>query len=1466
MSNSTVAFSSTLAPSAPISVPSTSNAPSPNTPTTVIQTTSVPPTTIGPPTASTPDTPTPNPPSPTPAPPESTTPVAGVPVVSTSIITQPSDNDGGNSNNGGSQSGPQTVLITSTASSPTFPKDTNTHTTSSHKSSSTSSGAAALRTSGADRSNDGGGLPTGGRIAVAVVVPIVAVALIVLGALFYWRKRKQRKDAEELRRKEVEEYGFNPNNDPTLPAVGGASSNGDDPSEMRETDGAGYRGWGTTSTNRKQSATLSSGNGGIGIARSGSGSDPGGYHAQSSPTAGTNQSSDVHSGDPLVANGRPPTADSETIGALGNGPVANGNRQDREIHRGPSNASSAYSGGHRSDTSGDGGGAAGQQYYREYYDEAMPQHGPYGDGTYGGGQPVIRDVPARRNTRIENPSVFPQQGSSVPHFRTLDVHVDSHASIPDLPLSGWEHVFRQQRLAAIDLALPLASCPPTSIPIERLRKFGKHLQKRQLDIPEYAASFVNYKALKKVLSKSEKNEIISSLTARQLIKQLSATPTLLARNASSPVIDPQVSLQANKATFFFRLERELEKVNAFYLQKEAELKLRLKTLLDKKRMMQVRNATAPKISASFITLEEGFQQFGTDLSKLQSRTKELYLSRAVEVQPCFNRDVISDLSDQATTSLLELGAWADGDKVQYEAAKHAEHIVSGQSIGTDENDTDSQILQATNAGNLAVLQDWVTRFRESPDARIRFTRTFLGAISDASEEALHVLLASGLVDLHAEDEINGRNCLHEAAISGVDFVLGVGIKGGIELDRVDVYGRIPLHYACMRGRVGMVQTLVDTGPETLDLKDHDNFTPLIHGVVHHQLACVEQLLSHGSRLDPDSESDHVPLNLACQHGSIAITQLLLERGAQILPDAEGLFPQHLVARSGRSSEMLLMLEKYGADLDQRDKLYQWTPLFHAAAEGRVDCLKALLERGVDVRILDEKNLSAMYYATWEGHLECMDLLSSTGTGTQTMHPLRQQQQEAYPVQAKSMAPTSMAFDTDGIPDLSLPPPIIPLRRYGHNFLDSKTFVLIAFEEESISFYHDSKYPAARLTISSKTRDIIPRNLMLPIQEDSKIISFQIDRLESFILDFDIYPTFGSKIIARNVALPNLFSAVSSSSGTCCLPLFDPRLRAIGQISFSYQVITPFRGMPLEITQFATYWKATSQLDTHPSALITGSSLSGDYAQIFVQVTKDGVPVVYPRWSINYHGVEFPINRMTYRQYLSLGSEYGRGDQILAPLAEAPEEHITKIHDALADCFAALKDIIQYLPPSIHINIHVLYPTAAQEQAFDLMSPTPNINDYADAILKDVFDHARNAREQHPDSMRSLVFTSYNPDICTALNWKQPNYPVLLCNDLGAIHDPASNVFPSSDGHNSISVKEAVRIAQSNNFMGLVCSARLMRLVPALIESIKVAGLVLVTDMSEEEEGQPGREYRMLEGVDGLLKGNGVLRFNEMIDM
>lgn len=707
--------------------------------------------------------------------------------------------------------------------------------------------------------------------------------------------------------------------------------------------------------------------------------------------------------------------------------------------------------------------------------------------------------------------------------------------------------------------------------------------------------------------------------------------------------------------------------------------------------------------------------------------------------------------------MLELGAWAEGEGVQYDSSRPAEYTVSGQPIGTDQNDTDSLILQAANNGNPGLLRDWISRLGTTLDARGRFTRIFLAAIADATEEALQILLSSELVDLHAEDDINERNCLHEASISGRSIVLSAALRSNVDVKRVDVYGRIPLHYACMHGRFDLAKDLLRKDPSTINDKDQDNFTPLIHAVIHHELSCVEQLLMYGARIDPESEADHVPLNLACQYGSTEIAQLLLAKNAKILPDAEGLYPQHLVARSGANPQALMMLESHGANLDQRDKLYQWTPLFHAAAEGRVECLEMLLDGEVDAEILDEKGFSAMYYATWEGHLECMKLLNSSTT---------QSNVPSNPLITSAIISTSggipnaytTATDADGIPDLSLPPPIIPLRRYGHSFLDTKTFVQIIFDgagSESIHFYHDSKYPAARLTISSKVSDVIPRNVMLPIQEESRIISFHVDSLDSFAIDFDIYPTFGSKVIAKTVALPSIFGAVSSSSGHCCLPLFDPRVRAIGQISFNFQVIKPFHGIPLEITHFATYWIATSHIDTRPNDFITGLSLCGDYVRIFVQLTSDGIPVLYPRWSINIHGINIPVCRLPLLQYLSVGSQYGRGDEVLAALPDSTVDDLTFIHQALATSFVSLRDVLANLPSSINTDIHVLYPSVAQEKEQGLY-PSTNINDFTDSILKDVFDHTRAARERDPDSMRSVVFTSYNADLCTALNWKQPN--------------------------------------------------------------------------------------------------------------
>lgn len=182
---------------------------------------------------------------------------------------------------------------------------------------------------------------------------------------------------------------------------------------MAEDHSSGYRGWGNTNMSaRKASTTLSGGH--TAGQLSDAGSNPGGAYTPGSPGNG----SDGNSGDAMLQTQRA-TMSSDDLGALGAAPVAGSHRNNNDIRRGPSNASSSYSAGNRSDDHSDSGlGSVGNAYSPELYNSGSygyNQHGPYGDASYPGaldsGMPVVRDVSARRNTRIEAGGSY-QQGNS----------------------------------------------------------------------------------------------------------------------------------------------------------------------------------------------------------------------------------------------------------------------------------------------------------------------------------------------------------------------------------------------------------------------------------------------------------------------------------------------------------------------------------------------------------------------------------------------------------------------------------------------------------------------------------------------------------------------------------------------------------------------------------------------------------------------------------------------------------------------------------------------------------------------------------------------------------------------------------------------------------------------------------------------------------------------------------------------
>lgn len=92
-------------------------------------------------------------------------------------------------------------------------------------------------------------------------------------------------------------------------------------------------------------------------------------------------------------------------------------------------------------------------------------------------------------------------------------------------------------------------------------KFGKQLQSNQ--IPGWSAAYLDYKFLKKIINSLEKGRLADAALFATGVRpeyipgeQQDTNPQILPKQEGAD------ELQAHKAAFFFKLERELEKVCA----------------------------------------------------------------------------------------------------------------------------------------------------------------------------------------------------------------------------------------------------------------------------------------------------------------------------------------------------------------------------------------------------------------------------------------------------------------------------------------------------------------------------------------------------------------------------------------------------------------------------------------------------------------------------------------------------------------------------------------------------------------------------------------------------------------------------------------------------------------------------------------------------------------------------------------
>ncbi len=261
---------------------------------------------------------------------------------------------------------------------------------------------------------------------------------------------------------------------------------------------------------------------------------------------------------------------------------------------------------------------------------------------------------------------------------------------------------------------------------------------------------------------------------------------------------------------------------------------------------------------------------------------------------------------------------------------------------------------------------------------------------------------------------------------------------------VDFYGRTPLHYAAMYGHTDICTLLIDSGAD-IDQVDQDGNTPLMYAIISGHYETVNSLIEKGASFEPLPNSG-IPLIIACQYGHLDIVKNLLSRGAKLIPNMDGLYPLHLACREGKT-EITKCLIAHGSMIERKDSFTGWTPLFYAASEGHLDCIKVLLEANARIDLLDDSGWYAWTYALYRGHLEAGKLLepkvlptpethaemepqilfSPSGLSSKTFSLAVDDAKRDVPNGGLSANSTAGDIDIDDIPSLSLPPPIIPLR-------------------------------------------------------------------------------------------------------------------------------------------------------------------------------------------------------------------------------------------------------------------------------------------------------------------------------------------------------------------------------------------------------------------------------------------------------
>ncbi|XP_068565099.1 glycerophosphocholine phosphodiesterase GPCPD1 [Cebidichthys violaceus] len=348
-------------------------------------------------------------------------------------------------------------------------------------------------------------------------------------------------------------------------------------------------------------------------------------------------------------------------------------------------------------------------------------------------------------------------------------------------------------------------------------------------------------------------------------------------------------------------------------------------------------------------------------------------------------------------------------------------------------------------------------------------------------------------------------------------------------------------------------------------------------------------------------------------------------------------------------------------------------------------------------------------------------------------------------------------------------------------------------------------------------------------------------------------------------LSSSFSESGKDYGVATLPIMGRNSRqTIGKVRVDYLVIRPIQGLQCEMSSsFTKYWKKRSTLNvghrgagsTHAAkhqrvrentvaSFKSAANHGAAYVEFDVHLSKDAVPIVYHDLTCcistkkkndktSLELIEVPVKDLTFDQLQLLKLVH----------ATAIKEHDAK--DLLDDeeeidehqPFPSLSQIFQAIPEHVGFNIELKWICQLKDGSWDgNLSSYFNMNTFLDIILSCVLQKGGNRR---------IVFSCFDPDICTMVRRKQNKYPILF------LTQGISEKYTDLMDIRCQTTQIAISFAQSENILGISGHTEELLKNLSYIGDAQSKGLVVFSWGDDNNEHDNRRKLRE-QGIDGLI--------------